>query len=160
MSGFVAYPDNPSAEGGNACSTIELDGWFPAVDLAHFRETQRIGEAVTDPRLAEAVRTAMITVLVELRSWKARHVAAGAVSLEAVEAEQVDFESFFAAAYRRAVYSYALAELAETHRDVTVTGDGAELADRKGLTADDHRRNGIHAIRDILGVSRIDAELI
>ena len=84
----------------------------------------------------------------------------GIEEMSQVPGLQLDGESIYAHHWRRAVYNFAMAELAETHRDVSATSDGAARAEEKALTADDYRRDALHAVRDILGTPRINAELI
>lgn len=62
--------------------------------------------------------------------------------------------------YERAVFAFAAADLAETHHDISATNDGKERVESRTLAADEHRRNGTHAIRDILGVTRTAVELL
>ena len=139
---------------------IEHDGWFPGVTLEEVRDVMRLGTTITDARLAAAIRAAMMTVTVELRDWKARQVAAGYVVLEAVPGDTIDWEPANFHLYKRAIGSFAAADLAETHNDITATGEGKDRIEERVLSADDHRRNGTHAIRDILGVGRTTVELI
>lgn len=161
--GFVSSPTpapDPAPSPPSSGPRVEHDGFYPGVDLTHMRETMRIGEVVTQARLTEVAKVGMVATGRELRRWRAVQVAAGAATLDAIEAEQIDFENVLIVSYRRAVYSYAAAELAETHRDITATGDGADRGEQKALTADEHRRNATYAIRDILDVERVDSELI
>jgi hypothetical protein len=62
--------------------------------------------------------------------------------------------------YQRAIASFAAAELVDTHHDISATADGKARAEERALTADEHRRNGTHAVRDILGTTRTAVELI
>jgi hypothetical protein len=158
MAGFVSSPPAPASPQG---SFVDHDSWYPGVDPNHFRDALRVGPAVTHPRLVEALRGAMITVGRDLRRWKAARVAAGAATLAAVEdQDEIDFEPELVHLYRRAVYAFAAADLVETHHDITATADGRDRSETRALSADDHRRNGLHAIRDILGVGRTTVELI
>lgn len=58
------------------------------------------------------------------------------------------------------MFAFAAADLLETHGDVTATKDGLATSEIRCETAADHRRNGIHALRDIIGKPRTTVELI
>jgi hypothetical protein len=75
-------------------------------------------------------------------------------------AAQIDGVSRLEECFRRAVRFYAAAELAEIHRDITATAEGSARADAQLLSADDYRRLATAAVRDILGKTRVTAELI
>ncbi len=56
--------------------------------------------------------------------------------------------------------AYAKAELVETYRDVDLTGAGQRKVEDAEPSIGELRRDAIHAIRDILGTTRTDIELI
>jgi len=153
MSAFIAT-------GGTAAAPITNDGWYPDLDADHLRAALRLDGSVTEARLEVAAVNAMIEVNRELRTWKARQLAAGHASLADVPAEQIQDESELLHLYRRAIYCRAGAELAERYRDYSATGDGAERADAQLPTADEYRRDARWAIRSILGVVHTTVELI
>jgi len=158
MSGFVSSPPSPVSPDGD---TIEGGGFWPDVDVNLFRDTMRIGgQAIAQARVHEALIGAIIAVDIELARWQADQVAAGFAKLDDVPAPRIGGRSVKASLWQRAVFSHATADLLETHRDVTATGEGQKRADENALTPDDHRRNAIHAIRDLLAVTRTGVELI
>jgi hypothetical protein len=156
MGGFVSSPA-PAAQPEGA---LPHDGWYPGITLEALRDTMRIPTVVTAQRLTAAANAAMLTVSRELRLWKAAQIAIGAVSLEAVLSDQFDWPEAIPLLYERAVYSFAAADIAETHSDISATNDAKDRSEARVLTADEHRRNGTHAIRDILGTLRTTVELI
>lgn len=161
MSGFVSSP--PATEVDPEAPETDLvagDDFYPAVSIAQARDALRLPHQATDIRVRDALRAGMLTARRELRAWKAAAVAAGAASMADVLDEQVDGQSALELLYTRAVHAFAAAELAETHNDISASGDGKDRASENALSADDHRRNGIHAIRDILGTNRTMVELI
>lgn len=162
MNGFVSVPPPSIDCPGESCALVVMaDGFFPEVDLHALREVMRVGTAVTDARLREAVIAAMTTAMRELADWRTAQVLDGNDRADAIPGQpEIDGQNWYGHRWRRAVYNYACAELAETHRDVSATGDGSDRAEAKALCADDYRRDGLHAVRDILGVPRIHAELI
>ncbi|WP_129792554.1 head completion/stabilization protein [Sphingosinicella sp. CPCC 101087] len=161
MSGFVASPPStPPDPQQPGLDLVAGDEFYPAVSIAEFRDSMRLGTVITDVRARDALRGAMVTVRRDLRDWKARHVAAGAVSMEDVDSEEIDGELALELLYRRAVFAFGAADLAETHNDISATSDGKERTEERTLSVDEHKRNGLHAIRDIIGVGRTAVELI
>jgi hypothetical protein len=161
MSGFVASPPSTPPDPENpGLDAVAGDDFYPAVSMAECRDAMRLGTIITDTRLRDALRGAMVTVRRELRAWKNGHAAAGVETLADVDSEAIDGEPALELLYRRAVFSFAAADLAETHNDISATADGKERTEERTLSADEHRRNGTHAIRDILGVNRTTVELI
>jgi hypothetical protein len=156
MSGFVSSPPPPST----TSDLVAHDGWFPGVRMADARSAMRFPTQVTDARLKSALRCAMLSVASELSVWKAAQIAAGADSLEAVTDEQLDGGNRLVLLYERAVFSFAAADLAETQHDISATGQGKAKLQEQVLSADEHRRHAIHAIRDITGATRTAVELI
>jgi hypothetical protein len=157
---FVAPPPSSSPSAPDTADLVDGGGFYPPVEISNFRDSMRVSTAITDTRVRDALRSAILTVRVELRAWAAAKVAAGAPTLDAVECDEVDFEPVLVVLYRRALFSFAAAELVETHNDISATKDGKDRIEEQLLTADEHRRNGTHAIRDILGVSRTSVGLI
>jgi hypothetical protein len=139
---------------------IAHDGFFPGVTLSAVRDGQRIPSQVTDKRLADAIVSAMLTVSAELETWSAAQIAAGKAKLEDVSARQLAGEALLVRLYQRAIGSFTAAELAETHGDISATNDGKLREEDRALSADEHRRNGTHAIRDMIGATRTAVELI
>ena len=156
MSGFVSSPPpHPTLD-----DLVAHDGWLPGVRMGDARDAMRLPTQVTDARLRGALRGAMFSVAGELAAWKAAQIAAGAGSLEEVSDEQLDGGKRLVFLYERAVFSFAAADLAETQHDISATGQGKAKLEEKVLSADEHRRNAIHAIRDITGATRTAVELI
>lgn len=153
MSGFVASAPAPAF-------ILTNDGFWPDIDANHLRERQRIGGNVSNARLEEAAVAAMISVNRELRTLKLRYMAAGADTLAAVPAEQIQDESELVHTYRRAIYSTASAEIADRYRNYSATNTGAAKGEEEEQSADDYRRDARFAIRDLLGISRTTVELL
>lgn len=162
MTGFVSII-NPPVEDPEAPSEgeiVEADAWFTGLDLGDMRKELRIDDTVTSIRLRYAVRAAMVTVMNDLLAWQGDQIFAGHESLEAVPAAQVDGESRMVIAWRRAVYCFAKAELIERYRDIDTTASGEKKLDGLDPAIVELRRDGSHAIRDILGRLRTTVELI
>jgi hypothetical protein len=157
MSGFSFNGVSATDAGPQA---VTNDGWFPDVDPAEVKNEQRIPDGITAPRLRSAIIAAIITVGNELADWQGRQLAAGYRSLAAVPAPRLDGQSRNVLLYQRAVAAYAKADLVERYRDVDFTGAGQRDADAVQPSIGELRRDAIHAVRDILGRSRTDVELI
>jgi len=139
------------------------DGFFPDISLASMREAMRLDATVTDARLRPAIIAAMASTNQLLAGWQQAQRAAGWNTLAAVPAVQLDGESLNLALYRRAVYSFAKADLFEGHRDIDTTA--SSLTDRKSmdwmdLAPEVQRRNAHWAVNDILGRPHATVELI
>lgn len=161
MSGFVSPPPSAAQDPqAPAADLVAGDDFYPGVSVAEFQDAMRIPSAVSAVRAREALRGAMLTVRRELRGWKSAQVAGGTASLADVADEMVDGKPAAVLLYRRAVFAHAAADLADTHNDISATGDGKDRLEGRAVSADELRRNGTHAVRDLLGVLRTTVELI
>lgn len=145
---------------GSAADMVSADGWWPAISIAEFRAVHRVSNEITEPRVRKAIRSAIQAALNDLSPWGVLKRAEGFTSLEAVPAVTIDGVSHFVLCWQSAVTALAKAELAETHRDYDATASG----ERKGKSLDETiielRRDAAHAIRDLLGRSRVFSDLI
>lgn len=156
MSGFSVVSSAPA----EAESLIANDGWFPDVDPAAFAARLRLRESIPPARRREALIAAIITVGNDLAAWAKAQLGNGYGTLEDVPAISIDGVSRFVTLYQRAVFAYAKAELIEDYRDVDLTGAGQRKAEETDPAPGQLRRDAIYAIRDIMGVGRVVAELI
>lgn len=170
MTGLVSIPPPSAPCAGDATcgQLVAADGWFDAIDLHKLRDTMRVGTTVTDARLREAVIKGMTDALKDLAIWRTARVLEGIEKVADVPSIKLDGVSICSHHWRSAVYNFAMAQLAETHRDMSATTAGEDRADARALSADDYRRDALHAVRDLLGVQpdggssrpRIDVALI
>lgn len=160
MGSFVSLPDPATAtDDPAAAAPVVNDGFFPDIDLTAIRDIGRIG-TVTNARLRASVIAAIITVARDLDAWANTQKAAGFATLAAVPAVQIDGASRLVHLYHRAVAMFAKAELVERMSDYDTTGAGGKKIDELGDATDDLRRDGTHAVRDMLGRLRTNVELI
>lgn len=159
----IFTPPDPATPAPTPPSTlVQGDAYFPAVDPADFTLSMRVVSQVTPPRLRLALLEAMMEVdgdedLIALKAlWKSE----GHADLTAVPAETFAGESKLVFLYRRAVYSFAKADLDEVYRDNGSTAAGDRRADAVEATAPDHRRNARNALADLVGRPRATVELI
>jgi len=158
LSGFISSPALAATPPG---SKLECGPFWPDIDINHFRDSQRIGGTlIPDNRVKDALLGAVIAAEADLGAWRAAREEGGHTSLADVPSAQIGGTSRIVLLWRRAVYALATADLVETHRDVTASGTAQTALGELDQRADDHRRNAIHAIRDIQGKARTAVELI
>ena len=158
MTGFVATPPAPQSP---PAATVKADGWFPDIDVNMVRDAMRLRGEVPHPRLVEALRGAILTVTMQLAAWKATWVAGGATALADVRPdERIDDQHRLSLLFVRAVRFYAAAELADMARDSSATNDEADRIEEEPQVAAEMKRIGLHAVRDMLGTTRVAVELI
>ncbi|SDA21517.1 head completion/stabilization protein [Sphingomonas sp. NFR15] len=160
MSGFNCTPSIVPPASTVIEAPIANDGWFPDIDLASLREAMRLRDSVTPARLRTSALDAIITVGNQLVAWQARQVAAGYASLGAVPAPILDGKSRLVLLYARAIGAYTKAELVERYRDVDQTAAGQRSVGELDSSIEELRRDGLHAVRDMLGTTRVFVELI
>ena len=141
-------------------AVITNDGWFPDVDPALLRLQMRIRDSVTHERLREAVLGAMISIANGLAAWRLPLQLGGIASLDLVPAPQLGGESRLVVLYRRAIGAQAKADLVERYRDTDLTGAGQRQVGDLDQSVEELRRDATHAVRDMLGRTRTDVELI
>lgn len=150
MTNLVSTPPDPVTP---EATTLVIDGWFPAVDVAAIRDTLRIGEGiVTAERMIAAVEGAVLTALQALSLWRTAHATAGIASLEDIADIAIGGRSRPVVLWDRIIRYYTGAELADNHRDITATSDGRNRADEENLTADEYRRQAHNAVADLLSI--------
>lgn len=157
MSDFVAAPPAPPAAVADA---IVGDGWWPDLSIAKFRDAVRMPMVITDGRVRDAVVNGAISAAVELGEWRQAREAEGKANLAAIDGPTFGGEKLPVILWRRAVYSFAAADLADTQNDITATDKGAQRHDVEARSAPDHRRNATVAIRDLQGKTRTRVALL
>lgn len=141
-------------------SQIGNNGFWPAIDPADFRDTQRLDDTVTPARLAHALAIAIADVNRQLADFQADQVAAGIENAEAIPREPWQGEGHHVLLYQRAVYAQAYAELLERYRSISATDQGDERGEAKDLAADDVRADARWAISELTGRRHTTVELI
>ena len=160
MNGFSCPPVLAPPPAAPAEAIIINDGWFPDIDPSAARLGLRVKDSVTHERLRRALIGAIITTGNQLGGWQATQLAAGYANFGAVPTTVIDGKSRLMLLYERAIGGYAKAELVETYRDVDLTSAGQRKVEDAEPSIGELRRDAIHAIRDILGTTRTDIELI
>jgi len=165
MSALTGTYASPSPEAAKT-ETVRGDGWWPDVDMAHLAQAVRVPTGVTDTRLVELTRRAILSVNNELARWKAARFAQGYASLADVPTvETIDGDSGLLVHYRTAVYSEIDARLSEQYRSMDTTGAGDKRADMLDPRIEEARRDKRWAITAILqhdnpGHQKVHVELI
>lgn len=156
----MSFLGNEPAPTADDETTLENDGWFPVIDLAHLRAAARLDGTVTPARLRHAALNAVASVNTELAAYREAQQAAGRASLADVPAPQLGGESVQLQRYRRAVYACVQADLIEHYRDFDTTGAGDKAAEKLELRVGDLRRDVRWAVSDLVGRRRTTVELI
>lgn len=165
MSGFGTVGACPVSIIPDPIATVEAivtDDWYPSIDPAHLRREHRLGNTtvVTPERLRAAIREALISIDNQLGVWAMQQTAAGYATLANVPARRIDGESRLVISFHRAIGALTKLELVERARDLDTTPAGDRDAGALDPTIGELRRDAVHAIRDILGRTRTDVELI
>lgn len=165
MSGFGTNGTCPVSVIPEPVATVEAvitDDWYPSIDPARLRREHRLGDVTRVPpdRLRAAILEAMISVDNQLGAWAMQQTAAGHATLADVPSRQFGGESRLVISFHRAIGALAKLELVERLRDIDLTPAGDRDAGALDPTIGELRRDAVHAIRDILGRSRTDVELI
>ena len=156
---FIATPPEPASP---PASVVAADGTFwPDVDVNALRAALRLGDSVVShERLTAAIEGAVATLMLELRAWRAAQETAGAAALATVEPDsQINGDPMSVALWQRAVRFHAAAEISDAYADLTATDEGGQRGAERRTVADDYRRQGITAVRQLtrLGTLLADA---
>lgn len=149
---FVAAP--PAGPPAAVADAIAGDGWYPALSIKAFRETQRIPETVSATRTREALLGGFVSAAIGLQAWRDAQEDAGKASLGATSAITIGGESRSLILWRRAVHAFAAADLAETHSDISATGEGRDRNAEREDPCGALRRDATAALRDLMGKTR------
>ncbi len=150
MSGFIATPPAPASP---VNSTVEADGWFPAIDVNRVRDTLRIGEGVViHERLVAAIEGAMITALRQLAEWRSAFAVLGIERLIDIDDIEIGGRKRTEVIWERIIRYYAAAEIADLHRDLVASDQANIRSENERVTADDYRRMAHHAVSDLLSI--------
>lgn len=140
--------------------------FFREITVKQFRDATRVQGTITDGRIIENLRSAIITVNDQLSEWKTAKVIEGYATLDDVPSDDYGVDGATASYselthhYLTAVYSITKALLIEKYRDVGTSVDGHQRADDIEQTENDYRREAAKSIRKILGKSFVSVELI
>lgn len=162
MSGpFSPLSSIPAPNSAVAPAVIPCGPFWPDLDLADLRAAFRIDTVVTDERLRDVARNAVLDIMRELEDWRRDQVAAGHSTLADVPCRhQVDGLSDYAVRWTRAIHSIIAADLADRQLGQSARSAGMDRLEELSADIDVHRRNVTYAVRDFLGRPRVIAEAI
>ncbi|GHU34884.1 phage capsid completion protein [Betaproteobacteria bacterium] len=150
MSFIAPAPTTPEAD-------LPHHPFWPAISPADFRAVMNVDGTVTTPRLVFALTEAVVTINNDLKAWREAAQGSGATTLAEVDPGDPVRLPFL---YRRAVFERAKADLMERMIGYSATADGQKRAEAQEPAIDDHYRNALWAVRDMLGECRTTVELI
>lgn len=139
---------------------ITNSGFWPEIDLGHYRRAMRQDGTVTAERLKEAALTAISEVNAELFGFKQQKLQEGVGSLQDVPAEKIGGMSSRVYFYRRAVYCQIKAEVSERYPDIDTTKSGQEKAEPLAAMIDELRRDAQWAMQRLRDMAHMTVELI
>ena len=139
---------------------LDAGSFWPHIDLAKLRDSIDVDGSVTAARLTHAASNALASVVQDLSSWATVQQAAGLDALASVPAIAINGVSVNTLRFERAVYAYTKAELIERYAGADATGRTKPGDTRSELQDSDYRADALSAVRDILGVARMESELI
>ena len=160
MSGLVApkavAPTDETTDINDRGESVKTLPFYPDLVLSELRWAMRVNGTVTTARLKHAATNAALYVNDLLQGWQ---VAQTAETLADVPSSPVNGETRNLFLYRQAVYSFTKSYLIENYRDIDTTREGEKHAEALSTQIDDLRRDGQNAVRDLMGLRRMVAEL-
>ncbi|MDX7987668.1 head completion/stabilization protein [Xenorhabdus sp. 12] len=155
-----AHPMASPVDINDGGAEVKSGDFWPVIRLVDLRNAMRLNGAVTTARLMHMTTEAVLTVNQQLATWQQVQEQHGFASLDAVPSPTINDTTAQVFRYHHAVYSFTKALLIENYRDIDTTRDGEKHAEALSTQIDDLRRDGQNAIRDMLGKSRMVAELV
>jgi hypothetical protein len=152
--GFIAK-SQVSAE-----TNITNESFYPDLDVVKFREVMRLEGNVTAERLNDALLTSAFRVNADLVEWQEEKRIAGFSLLADVPCSVIGEQSLYVFQYQHAVQCFAKADLVERFQDYDNSLNGAQRAEEMNAMIDDYRRQGLQAVKRILGKPLVTVELI
>ncbi len=134
--------------------------FWPALDLAEYRQVMRQDGTVTPERLRLLTLTAVSEVNAELFSFRQKQMDRGCKVLADVPAEKIGGESERVHLYRRAVWCWTKALTVESYRDFDSTAEGNKKADEMESSLGDLWRDARWAIARLQDLPHMTVELI
>jgi len=139
---------------------LNAGSFWPCIDVTKLRETVDVDGSVTAARLTHAAANALASVIQDLSAWAQTQMAAGLTTLADVPAVTINGTSVNVLRFERAVYAYTKADLIERYAGADATGRAERGDEGRELQASEYRADALRAVRDILGVARMESELI
>jgi hypothetical protein len=131
--------------------------FWPVISPADFRAAMNVDGTVTTPRLVFALTEAIVYINAELKGFRLAHEADGAQTLADVPDDE---PGRLVHLYKRAVYERASADVMERLIGISATGNEQKRAEQQEPAIDDHYRNSIWAVRDLLGQAHSTVALL
>ncbi len=134
--------------------------FYPSIEVATFQKATRLPDSITDQRVIESIRSAMISVNDQLSAWQFAQIASGYLTLTDVPSDDYTDQTRYEHCYLRAIYATTKSILINYYRDTDTTDNGNSKADSLDGTTESYLAEAKTAIRKILGKPRSTIELI
>ena len=141
-------------------TTVENDGWWPAMNVDYFKKVYRIPVEYTAELVKDALQQGMIWANRQLAEWKAARVLEGYADLASVPGDKLGIDPVYVMHYRRAVSCQAKALLLPQFKTMLRRDGSANAAVESVETEDKFYQLAQDAIGDFLGTGRINVELL
>lgn len=141
--------------------SIRSHAFWPSISIAEFKNTMRVDETPSLPRIEGILITAITEANRQLVSFRQMQQAKGYMQLVDVPCDdEINDESLLVLNYRQAVFHYGMSRLLETYADYAATAKGENQASGKLEQALTYKREAHACIAFIKGSLRVDAELL
>lgn len=135
-------------------STITNDGFFPNLALSDLQNTYRIPASAPQETVEHQLTVAMEEVNGQLVAFKASWIALGLTTLALAEASPTADGKKLTALYKKAVYSWAKAELLEDFETFSRREIANNQANQEEKVWISCKSNARRAIKNLLGLSK------
>ncbi len=159
MSVQVLHPtQKPEA---TTVATVRSNAFWPEIQPSDLRLSMNIGDTVNDTQLLHAVIEAVALSNQLLKAWRQNWQAQGIQHLDHVDPDNtINDQTILSLRYQRAVAYFAKAITLEKYLDYDSSPKAEAKNQAKALQIDLFWRDGHAAISDLLGLTRIQSELI
>ncbi len=151
---LVDRNDNPRVNE----TVLENDGFFPDIALADFQKFHQVNDDYSLDHRIDCLNDAMLHLNGELRDAQCDWVRNGYPDLDSVPQGYIGDSPEKVAAYRRAVYCFALMLMAERFRSTDTTQHGSNKAFNPEGSADTWQRHYNRHVYAVLGQPGVEME--
>lgn len=141
--------------------TVRSNAFWPEIQPSELRLSMNIGDTVNDTQLLHAVIEAVALSNHLLKAWRTGWQAQGIEHVDQIDPDNcINQQTVLSLRYQRAVACFAKATTLEKYLDYDSSPKAEAKNQAKAQQVDLYWRDGHAAISDLLGLSRIQSELI